>query len=122
MSAKKLRLNGRQKSVSVAKLSQRNESVKQERLLKKLLAHTFDTFAEEKDPSEYARKKADFVFHMRDWNSDLEMLAQIYEHPDRFDKKTGRQFIFGFLVHVIPHLNAAGRLMLGEIVDPFAKP
>ena len=56
---------------------------------------------------------------MTDWTDDLERLAALYKDPASMDLKAAQRFLFGFLVHVIPHLNAAGRLMLGEIRDPF---
>jgi hypothetical protein len=88
--------------------------------LEQLLGHTFDAFRDVEDASDHAKRKADFIFHMTDWMSDLETLAALYKDPNMMDRKAARQFIFGFLVHVIPHLNAAGRLMLNEISDPFA--
>jgi hypothetical protein len=88
--------------------------------LEQLLGNTFDAFRDVDDEAGHARKKADFIFHMTDWISDLETLAALYKDPNMMDRKAARQLIFGFLVHVIPHLNAAGRLMLDEIADPFA--
>jgi hypothetical protein len=88
--------------------------------LEQLLSHTFDAFRDVDDAADHAKRKADFIFHMTDWMSDLETLAALYKDPNMMDRKAARQFIFGFLVHVIPHLNAAGRLMLDEISDPFA--
>lgn len=59
---------------------------------------------------------------MTDWLYNLRSLSDIYEHPDRFDPKTAGREIAGFLIHVIPHLKAAGRLLLDEISDPFEEP
>jgi hypothetical protein len=88
--------------------------------LEEFLGQTFDAFRDVEDAGEHEQKKAEFIFHMTDWTSDLEKLAELYQTPSMMDRKAARQFIFGFLVHVIPHLNAAGRLMLDEIADPFA--
>src|SRR5437879_4310962 len=88
--------------------------------VEELLGETFDAFRDVEDSADHAKRKADFVFHMTDWMSDLETLAALYKRPNMMDQKAAQQFIFGFLVHVIPHLNAAGRMMLDEISDPFA--
>jgi len=71
--------------------------------------------------AESAADKHDFYFHMTDWISDLEDLAALYKDPTTFDRKQSRQVIFGFLVHAVGHLNAASRLLLGEVCDPFTK-
>jgi hypothetical protein len=57
---------------------------------------------------------------MTDWLNDLEDLVDLYEHPEKFKKAAAGQFIFGFLVHVLPHLRAACRLLLDEDPDTFA--
>lgn len=88
--------------------------------LEQLLGNTFDAFRDAEDAADHAKRKAGFIFHMTDWMSDLETLAALYKDPSMMDRKAARQFIFGFLVHVIPHLNTAGRLLLDEISDPFA--
>ena len=66
--------------------------------------------------------REDFIFHMADWFTDLAKLAAFYQHPEQFPPATASKLIFGFLVHALPHLNAAGRLLLNEIADPFAAP
>jgi hypothetical protein len=88
--------------------------------LEQLLSLTFDAFRDAEDVAEHSKRKADFIFHMTDWTSDLETLAALYKDPNMLDRKAARQLIFGFIVHVIPHLNAAGRLLLDEISDPFS--
>jgi hypothetical protein len=49
---------------------------------------------------------------MTDWMVDLERLADLYQHPDKFDKTEAMSVVMGFLYHAIPHLRAAGRLLL----------
>lgn len=71
------------------------------------------------DPEEYERRRHDFIFHMIDWKDDLERLADLVKHPERQDEESASVFLIGFLYHVVPHLNAAGRLLLDEINDPF---
>jgi hypothetical protein len=89
--------------------------------INELLEDTFDAFQDVEDALAHSQKKADFVFHMTDWVDDLEKIAELFKDPSKLDRKASRQFIFGFLAHVIPHLNAAGRLLIGEVSDPFGK-
>jgi hypothetical protein len=86
--------------------------------LGRLLAAIFDDFRSHKSKS-YRRRQLDFIFHMTDWSDDLERLAELFKHPNKYDRETAGLFICGFLYHVIPHLNAAGRLLLDEIPDAF---
>jgi hypothetical protein len=95
-------------------------SHEQKLTLQQLLSQTFDAFRDAEDAAEHSQRKADFIFHMTDWTSDLETLAALYKNPNMVDRKAARQAIFGFIIHVIPHLNAAGRLLLDEVPDPFA--
>jgi hypothetical protein len=64
--------------------------------------------------AEYAELKHDFVFHMRDIKEDVEKIARLYHHPERRSPEAESVFIIGFLYHVIPHLRAASRILLGE--------
>lgn len=74
------------------------------------------------DPARYKELRHDFVFHMTDWLRDLEKIHDLYEHPEKHDPDEAYTFIIGFLYHVIPHLNAAGRLLLDEVSSPFKPP
>ena len=87
--------------------------------LQKLLASVYNRYQRLDDRAADARAREDFVFHMTDWLDDLDRLKAIYEHPEQFDRLEAGREIFGFLIHVIPHLKAAGRLLLDEISDPF---
>jgi hypothetical protein len=92
--------------------------------LEHLLGQVFDEcregLREELDPKEYTRRRQDFIFHMTDWRSDLQGLARLYECPEGRDADSASTFLVGLLYHVIPHLAAAGRLLLDEVPDPFA--
>jgi hypothetical protein len=44
----------------------------------------------------------------------------LVEGPEQLDAEAASALVIGFLYHVVPHLNAAGRLLLDEISDPFA--
>jgi hypothetical protein len=90
------------------------------------MAKVFDAVFEEEreggDPAEYERRRQDFAFHMTDWASEIEQMMALQKNLDEADPEEAATFIIGFLYHVVPHLNAAGRLLLDEIPDPFAKP
>ncbi len=94
--------------------------------LRKLLEEIFDGCREglrkEVGDAEYQRRRYDFVFHMTDWLRDLKELNELYEHPEKADPDKACCEVIGILYHVIPHLSAAGRLLLDEIPNPFAEP
>lgn len=91
--------------------------------LKKLLAKIYDSLnshlRKEKPSAVYQLMRHDFVFHMTDWLNDLKRLNDIYDAPDKVRLRDAERDIIGLLYHVIPHLNAAGRLLLGDVSDPF---
>jgi hypothetical protein len=59
---------------------------------------------------------------MTDWLGDLEQLADLFKQPDQVGEEAVSACVIGFLYHVTPHLNAAGRLLLDEVGDAFAQP
>jgi hypothetical protein len=93
-----------------------------EQLLRRVFDGAREGLRENLDPEEYAKRRRDFVFHMTDWSSDLEQLGALLKQPDRWDNESASAVVIGFLYHVIPHLNAAGKLLLDEVGDPFAEP
>jgi hypothetical protein len=95
---------------------------KLERLLEKVYDGAREGLRKAEDPAAYKKLRHDFVFHMTDWITDLEKLHELYQHPEKADPKKTCTFIIGLLYHVIPHLNAAGRLLLDEVRDPFVEP
>lgn len=94
--------------------------------VEELLGEVFDGAREglrsELPPEEYERRRHDFVFHMVDWKDDLERLAHLFKKPEGLDAEGASNLLIGFLYHVVPHLNAAGRLLLDKIDDPFDDP
>ncbi len=92
--------------------------------LKEILGRVYDGAREgpgdDLTAEEYENRRRDFVFHMTDWEDDLKELVELFEKPDQHDEEAACIFVIGFLYHVVPHLNAAGRLLLDEIGDPFA--
>ncbi len=89
--------------------------------LKRLLATIYNRYQKLEDPAANRRSREDFVFHMTDWLNDLDHLWEIYKNPESVDKKAAGDAVFGFLIHAVPHLMAADRLLLDEIIDPFAE-
>ncbi|SRR5260370_15429052 len=67
-----------------------------------------------------AEAKRQFIFHMTDWLDDLGSLVKLYEEGN-LQKDEAASTVAGFLYHVIPHLNAAGRLLLDHVPDPFKR-
>ena len=91
-----------------------------ERLLGQIFDHCQEGLRDEISLAEYEKRREGFIFHMRDWSSDLERLARLYHDPEGQDVETTSRLVMGFLYHVIPHLRAAGRLLLDHVPDPFA--
>ncbi len=87
--------------------------------LEALLARAFEIGEDGKEDADFRKKQADFVFHMTDWLSDLETLYNLVRNPEAWDAEQTRDFLIGFLIHVIPHLTTAGKLLVGEIPNPF---
>jgi hypothetical protein len=62
----------------------------------------------------------DAAFHMSDWKDDLDRWAAVWEDPDAFDDERLTDIVYGFLMHVPNHVNAAKKLLgLGPIEDVF---
>lgn len=92
-----------------------------DRVLEDLLGRVFEMARHGGDAVHFEKQKWEFVFHMSDWRSDLNTLHQMYADPTQWTPESACQFLIGFLYHVVPHLNAAGRLLLGTIGDPFSR-
>jgi hypothetical protein len=90
--------------------------------LERLLGAVYRRYQRLDDRAADSQARQDFIFHMTDWLDDLDRLKAIYDNPDKIDRAEAGREIFGFLIHVIPHLKAAGRLLLDEISDPFEEP
>ncbi len=91
--------------------------------LGKFLGRIFDGAMEGAEgikADEYAQRRRDFVFHMTDVKSDLEKLTKLFNDPNHKDQNAAVTLVIGFLYHVTPHLNAAGKLLLDEIPDHFS--
>jgi hypothetical protein len=65
-------------------------------------------------------KAKDVAFHMSDWKDDLDAWAAVWEAPGGFDDEKLTDIIYGFLIHVPNHINAAKKLLeLGPVEDVF---
>jgi hypothetical protein len=117
MSARKPLRNGRRVSTAGVPPSKGLKAPGKD--LQKLLASVYNQFQRLDDRAANAEARRDFVFHMTDWLSDLDRLRAIYDHPEQCDRCEAGRDIAGFLYHVIPHLKAAGRLLLDKIPDAF---
>jgi hypothetical protein len=88
--------------------------------LVELLGRIFDSARQgEGKQTDYQQRRQDFIFHMTDWLGDLKNLNELYAHPEEADLREARTSLIALLYHVIPHLNAAGRLLLDTIQDHF---
>jgi hypothetical protein len=88
--------------------------------IENLMGQVYDALQSIDDKAANAEAKRQFVFHMTDWVDNLERLVKLYEEG-AVRKDKAAQTVAGFLYHVIPHLNAAGRLLLDCIPDPFTE-
>lgn len=87
--------------------------------LEQLLARAFEVCKAGRRTKKFRQQQFDFVFHMTDWLFDLEELYDMVHNPENWNPDKAGEFLIGFLYHVIPHLNTAGKLLVGEISDPF---
>lgn len=120
MSVKKPRRNGKAVSPVIGQHS-KIEIKWPSPELKRLLAGVYNQYQKLDNPAANRRSREDFVFHMTDWLNDLDCLWEAYQHPEDTSKDVAGDAVFGFLIHAVPHLMAASRLLLGEISDPFAE-
>ena len=122
MSGRKQPRNGKLASTPVAPpLAGDNGQATAE--LKRILAKVYDAYQKLQDPVLNRECRRDFVFHMTDWLADLRRLSELYDHPQAVKKQEADQIVFEFLIHAVPHLMAAGRLLLGhDIEHPFDYP
>jgi hypothetical protein len=86
--------------------------------IEQVLGRTFDRFVGK--TRGHSKKKAEFIFHMTDWRSDLEELAKLYDAPEMVERKAAGQIVYGFIIHAVSHANAARRLIEPGFRDPFA--
>lgn len=93
-------------------------SEKLTRILEAVFDAMRDDWRSDLSAEEYDERKADFVFHMTDWKGDLDRLAALYQNPAS-DADAAADSVVAFLFHVIPHLNAAGHLLLDDVGSAF---
>ncbi len=62
----------------------------------------------------------DAAFHMADWKDDLDRWAAVWDDPAGRGDGRLTEILYGFLLHVPNHVNAAKRLLgLGPVEDVF---
>lgn len=114
MSARKPPRNGSVASQdSVPRLSARTAK------LIPLLKEVYNAYQKRRGPDTNARCRWNFAFHMTDWAHDLRALADLYAHPERYDAETAAGIVYGFLIHALPHLQAAARNIGVKAPDTF---
>lgn len=119
MSARKPQRNGNVKSTR-AGLSLKVKPRMPSKQLRRMLAAVYNAYQKLDDRAGNAQCREDFVFHMSDWEEDLEQLAALYKNPQKFDKDTAEAIVYGFVIHVSYHLAAAKRCIDGKFDDLFA--
>jgi hypothetical protein len=80
--------------------------------LRKLLDAVYPEYQRLDDLRADTTCRWDFVFHMTDWEGDLERLANLYKHPEQFSKAEAEKIVSGFLYHATAHIMEAARLLL----------
>src|SRR5262245_26865841 len=111
MSVRRPELNG--KAVSARTSRRLKQAIRMPSTqLKRLMARIFDQHQKLDDPKKNALAREEFVFHMTDWLHDLELLTEVYAHPEVVDRKEAGHAVYGFLIHALGHLMAAGRLVM----------
>jgi len=91
--------------------------------LQKVLGKVYDAYQKVDDATVNAACRQDFVFHMTDWLNDLQRLSRLYGDPKDTKREEAEDTVFGFLIHAVPHLMAAGHLLQGaEVTHPFELP
>jgi hypothetical protein len=68
--------------------------------------------------SEDEESTRNFVFHMRDWEDDLQRIAAVYRDPGTHSEQACKEAVDGMLLHACGHIMQAARLY-GGIIDPF---
>lgn len=88
--------------------------------LQRVLRSVYNQYQRLDSAADNDAARRDFVFHMTDWINDLEQLAALYADPKKLDKDAAGSVVFSFLIHAVPHLMEAGRLLEGhDIRNPF---
>src|SRR5437879_7831434 len=101
MSAKKLLLNGKERS-KVIRDAFPNEQISETTTLGRLLGAVYNDFIGAPKNKADSQRRFDFIFHMLDWARDARQFVDLLDHPRKYDKKTAEQSLIRFLFHLIP--------------------
>lgn len=118
MSASKQPSNGKSASASAGACSVKKRQAPGPGL-QRGRAHIFDQYQRLDDRASRAKAREAVVFHKTDWLGDLNALARFYLNPAGTDPETAGHAVTGMLYHVMPHLEAAARLLLNYQGDTF---
>lgn len=77
--------------------------------VRQLMGAVFDNLSA--DDVKQASRREEFIFHMMDWIDDAEKLVSLYNDPSGWDPTEAARFVYGFLAHVVPHLQRATDLL-----------
>jgi len=78
-------------------------------LEKKRLAF-FKDMASAKEHNNYGSDREKFVFHMTDWQEELDSRLRLFSSPDDYDQDQANHILQELFYHVLPHLNAAAEI------------
>ena len=88
-----------------------------------ILSSIFDELREgqrrELSKTDYTRNRDYFIFHIIECLDDLQGLQELLSGA--MDPAIASSRMVGILYHVVPHFNAATRLLLDRVPDTFAK-
>src|SRR5262249_43016817 len=88
-----------------------------------LLGRIFDSAREgDRKTKRFEERRREFIFPITDGLADYKRSNELYAHPEKAELHKPTISTIGLLYHIIPHLNAAGRLLLDHIPDAFAPP
>jgi hypothetical protein len=93
-----------------------------EQLLQEIFDDAREGLRDELPADEYERRRWEFGFHLADCRDDIRKPSEIMENSDQRDEAETTTFVMGALLHMVPHLKAAARLLWDEFPDPFDQP
>lgn len=75
-----------------------------------LLGQVFDEKWSRSELENFDELREKFVFHMTDAIDDVLQLADIYRADSPLETQPAAENIYGFFLHALPHLLAAGQI------------
>jgi hypothetical protein len=81
--------------------------------------HYRESLRDELSADDYRKLRNLFVFHMTDWLEDFDRLSRLRSEPGAVPTEEAQDSVFAWSIHVLPHLQAAARLLVGDTPDTF---